>query len=275
MGYFNHGWICLARALLDTDINSCPERLSIWINLLLKATYKETTINWNGSPRRIPPGVAVVGFRSLSERLKIPKTNIRRVFEYLEKRTSISVESGPRGTLVTICNWEQYQITDKTVDRSKTEKWTGDGPQMDPYRESTTNKEEEEESHQQANDPPLSQAKSANGEPKKPASRKVHQHPLAEIWNQHCSPLPPIRGCDSTRVRKAEALWRQNPDPEYWIEVIQKMRSAPFCTGDNPRGWRADFNFFLKPDTHFKVLEGKYSALSNGSINTTPLKLEI
>jgi hypothetical protein len=37
------------------------------------------------------------------------------------------------------------------------------------------------------------------------------------------------------------------------------MDASPFCRGETgDRGWRASFDFLLKPDTATKVLEGKY-----------------
>lgn len=81
---------------------------------------------------------------------------------------------------------------------------------------------------------------------------------LAKLWNQHRGTLAEVKGCSGTRRRQAEARWRDNPSTEYWAEIISRLARSPFCTGDNERGWRASFDFLIRPETHHKVTEGKY-----------------
>ena len=38
------------------------------------------------------------------------------------------------------------------------------------------------------------------------------------------------------------------------------MSESKFCVGENDRGWKADFDFFLKPGVIEKVMEGKYDS---------------
>jgi hypothetical protein len=83
--------------------------------------------------------------------------------------------------------------------------------------------------------------------------------PLAVVWNESCGDgLSKVIGCSSTRNRLAKARWLDKPDPAYWKEVISKIKESSFCLGQNDRGWKADFDFLIRPDTHLKVLEGKY-----------------
>lgn len=83
---------------------------------------------------------------------------------------------------------------------------------------------------------------------------------LAVIWNGLRGNLPEVRGVSGTRRKHAEARWREKPDANYWAEVIDRIQKSPFCTGSNDRGWRADFDFLIRPETRHKVLEGKYDA---------------
>lgn len=86
---------------------------------------------------------------------------------------------------------------------------------------------------------------------------------LVEIWNAHCGKLPKVRGAKGKRGKAAEARWLDHPEAEYWIAVVQRMAKSKFCRGElNQPGphesWKADFDFFIRPDTADKVLEGKY-----------------
>jgi len=84
---------------------------------------------------------------------------------------------------------------------------------------------------------------------------KLHQ--LAELWNQNCGQLPKVKTTVNGRMRCARARW---PDrtPEEWILIIERIRASDFCNGKNQRGWKADFDFLVRPDTWTKVIEGKY-----------------
>lgn len=91
---------------------------------------------------------------------------------------------------------------------------------------------------------------------------------LARLWNESVgASLPKVLACNGTRKRLAEARWRERPDRRYWLDVIGTILVSSFCLGKNSRGWRADFDFFIRPETQNKVLEGKYNDPSQPSQN--------
>lgn len=87
---------------------------------------------------------------------------------------------------------------------------------------------------------------------------KQKTHPLAEIWNQNCGTLPKTKGLSEKRIKAAKKVFSDLSPPD-WIEVVRKISESNFCNGQNDRGWRADFDFLVRPDTWAKVLEGKYN----------------
>ena len=88
----------------------------------------------------------------------------------------------------------------------------------------------------------------------------VKEHPLFKIWNENRKNLKKCISMQESRQRKWRRCLKTNPDINYWIDIIQRIAESPFCNGENDRGWVADIDFFLKPDTHVKVLEGKYDS---------------
>jgi hypothetical protein len=42
------------------------------------------------------------------------------------------------------------------------------------------------------------------------------------------------------------------------LDAIKRVNSSKFCHGGGSTGWVADFDWFVKPDTIDKILEGKY-----------------
>lgn len=81
---------------------------------------------------------------------------------------------------------------------------------------------------------------------------------LFSIWNQWCDELPKAKGMNSERKNKSKIRWNENPDPKYWEEVVCKISKSSFCRGKTGKGWVATFDWLLKPDTHLRVIEGKY-----------------
>lgn len=90
---------------------------------------------------------------------------------------------------------------------------------------------------------------------------------LFEIWNQESGDLPKAKEFSAKRKKAAQARWAEKPDKDYWSGIVRSMAKSPFCLGNGKTGWRATFDFLLQPDTHLKVLEGKYdSKPGNGSV---------
>lgn len=81
--------------------------------------------------------------------------------------------------------------------------------------------------------------------------------PLVQIWNSFRGKLPACKSWDGPRKRKIAARWKEQ-NPEAWADTVRRISASDFCNGKNDRGWSADFDFLLKPDTWAKVNEGKY-----------------
>lgn len=107
-------------------------------------------------------------------------------------------------------------------------------------------------------------------------------HPLFEIWNSNRGSLPQAKEMTPDRKRHADSRWQEKPSTEYWTEVVVRMSRSPFCRGernkpDSPhKSWKADFDFFLRPGTHAKVMEGKYDEKrTSGNVDLEQLDREL
>jgi hypothetical protein len=83
-----------------------------------------------------------------------------------------------------------------------------------------------------------------------------------KAWNRcggftHCRKMTGKR-LTALRARAADADWLA-----HWREALARAAASPFCTGGGDRGWRADVDWFLRPDTLNKILEGKYDGKSS------------
>lgn len=88
-------------------------------------------------------------------------------------------------------------------------------------------------------------------------SLTAHQVVVTE-WNvagpKRCMRLTSARR-KVLSARLKEAWWR-----EHWREGLARLPTARFLWGENDSGWKADFDWFIKPDSLTKILEGKYDS---------------
>lgn len=82
---------------------------------------------------------------------------------------------------------------------------------------------------------------------------------VVALWNSR-NELPSVRSVTNGRrkhinARLSEPFFRDN-----WQVAIHRLLQSPFLTGTNDRGWRADFDWFMKPDSVPRIMEGKYDS---------------
>lgn len=115
-------------------------------------------------------------------------------------------------------------------------------------REEKSRLEEEEGAPPPAPPPP--------SPPASPAPPKLLPEEFLRAWN--AAGLTPCRVLSEGRLkhlraRVANPLWLSS-----WQDALARARASPFCRGDNDRGWRGTVDWFLRPDTVAKLLEGAY-----------------
>jgi len=82
---------------------------------------------------------------------------------------------------------------------------------------------------------------------------------VVSVWNALPEPIKKIRALSSGRKTKLLARLREKEWRDHWREAIEKIPGSPFLCGKNDRHWIADFDFFVKPDSVTRILEGRYS----------------
>ena len=85
---------------------------------------------------------------------------------------------------------------------------------------------------------------------------------LAAVWNSLTADvLPSVRDLSPARMTALRARikdhWARDP-AEGFRTFVQRIMRSDFLKGENERGWRADFDFVLRPDKAQKILEGGY-----------------
>jgi DNA replication protein DnaD len=117
------GWVKLHRILLDDPIWKCttPIHKAVFITLLLDVNYSENEWEWQGKPFKCKAGQLITSLDSLASKCgkKITPANVRSALDKFVKYGFITNESTKTGRLITIVNWEKYQINDAELYKGK------------------------------------------------------------------------------------------------------------------------------------------------------------
>lgn len=73
--------------------------------------------------------------------------------------------------------------------------------------------------------------------------------------------FPACRKLTNKRKAAMAKRWREDlTSLEDWAAYYKDASKKRFLMGNNDRGWKADFDFFLREDVIVKMQEGKYNA---------------
>lgn len=80
---------------------------------------------------------------------------------------------------------------------------------------------------------------------------------ICEIYNSSCPSLPPVKNMTKKRQRLIEKLVSNHSLDEIKKAFVM-AEASDFLTGNNDRGWVADFTFLIDEDNFTKLIEGSY-----------------
>lgn len=139
-------WIKLNRKLFEKPIwlNSTPEQKVILITLLGMVNHTETQWEWEGQQYTCKPGQKVTSLENIREKCGkgITIQNVRTAINRFEKLQFLTNQSTKTGRLITIVNWEKYQVIDKDANKDINKDITKTSQR--PNKDLTTNKNDKE-----------------------------------------------------------------------------------------------------------------------------------
>ena len=91
---------------------------------------------------------------------------------------------------------------------------------------------------------------------------------VATVVQTQWNTIDGIIRCDVVTPKRRQAVQARMKDPywkENWRRAIDKLRTIDAIRGKNDRNWRADIDWFLRPDIVALVIEGKYDGWTTGN----------
>lgn len=103
------GWIKLHRALKYSAIAANPERMAVWIHLLLRATHKRHNVVVGLSTVELNPGELLFGRKRFSAEIGVSENKLRSSLKVLENHQQITIKSNAKYSIISITKWQSYQ----------------------------------------------------------------------------------------------------------------------------------------------------------------------
>lgn len=93
-------------------------------------------------------------------------------------------------------------------------------------------------------------------------------HPLGALWNAVAGDvgLPKVAAWTSARDRAAKGALAEEPDLGVWDRAFRAIGSSKFHKGGNDRGWKADFDFAIRPSQRGKWLDEARNATATDNL---------
>lgn len=105
-----NGWIKVHRKMLDHWVSQEPELFAFWMRLLLEANHSDAKRMFNGSLIDIKRGQTLFGLEAFEAKSGISKKKLRRYLDMLEVEQMIGRQKTNKYSLISIINYDQYQI---------------------------------------------------------------------------------------------------------------------------------------------------------------------
>lgn len=109
------GWIKLHRALLEWEWFQDTITLHVFVYILLRATPLDTT--YKGI--KVERGCLITSVRKIGEDTHIPEKRVRSAIQRLAKSKQIIIKATNKFSYISICNYENYQESEKTKGQTK------------------------------------------------------------------------------------------------------------------------------------------------------------
>lgn len=107
------------------------ELLQLFIYCLLRANHKDTEIIWNGKPKKIKRGSFLTGLNTLCIALKQKQTATYNRLKVLKELNYIDVKSENKFSVVTIVNYNTYQVVEDLIGKQNENKVKTNGKQSE------------------------------------------------------------------------------------------------------------------------------------------------
>ena len=253
------GFITIERKLWDHPLFTpapMTER-EAWVWMIAQAAWAETRHRVGSEMVTVPRGSFMATLREMQGVFMWGSDKkVRTFLKTLEKegmigRTTLGAKNAQK-TQVSIRNYEEYQSRGRTKDAPKTQGGTHHGRTTDAVKNHTNHINQEETTNVVLSEQPPAIDDTSQ------AIQHFNAIAAASNWPTVQKVTAPRRSALRGRIKDIGGL-------DNWCEAITRASRSSLLTGNNNRGWTADFDWLAKPANFTKLMEGNYDDRANGN----------
>src|SRR5437868_4877806 len=106
-------WVKLHRKLLTNPISKKANYIAIWIHILLSANHEDVEVIWNNKKTLIKRGSFITSISKIATHFGLSTGTVSYILDYLISEKQIEKQSTMSFTVITVLNYDQYQIVEK------------------------------------------------------------------------------------------------------------------------------------------------------------------
>jgi hypothetical protein len=133
------GWIKIHRKFLDSYMFSDSDFVSVWIYLLLNSNHSEKSVLLNGRPVKVLQGQLITSRLKISMKTGVDQNKVERILKCFKSEQQIEQVSFTTCRLISIVNWEKYQINEQSIEQRMNSERTADEQRMNTNKKERIN----------------------------------------------------------------------------------------------------------------------------------------
>ena len=197
---------------------------------------------------QLKPGQFLFGRKTAAKELRMPQSSAWRRMLVLQEIGNVDIKTDRHYSVVTLCNYEGYRVDQSDGGQQS-------GQPTDNQRTTNGQPTDNQRTQKEQENKRTRELREETGlEPVAPA---LTIEALVVKWKA-IPGVCPVRMVTPNRrkhfnTRAGEPGWLEGVEA-----ALAQLVASTFCAGQNNRGWKADLDWFLRPNSVTNLIEGKY-----------------
>lgn len=124
------GFFLVYRKLFDHEIGQNPLIVALWVKLISMASYEEKEMFWDGSTIQTKRGQIITSVEKLAKWLRVSRSTTKRHLIALQTIRQIDIKTTNKYTVITIQNYDKYQVREQQTIQQTNIKSYNRSPQL-------------------------------------------------------------------------------------------------------------------------------------------------
>ena len=255
----NEGFICISRGIREHWVWDNPVFFKRWVELIMMANYDCREVSFSFHRLMLQRGQLAVNLSYLAKIWHVSTQAVRKFLVKLEVSGMVTRSVHDKVTVITICNYDRYQLKMGTVvDDSVDGMVNGE---VDKVVNQTNKGNKLKTENIKTSAEVLCQVPLELDMPDAAEKDYISWEKFVEFFNtaMRGKTIPKIRGFHLADHRKKAIRARFNEyGKDAVFEVVKKAAASSFLNGGGDKGFVADIDWMMGPRNFPKILDGFY-----------------